>query len=176
MNEHEHGLVRAIEHQRAHFFGKYRGLVHEVGDGDELGLVRVLLPAVYGPEQPSPWAEPVAQYAGAGYGTLVLPQVGDGVWVEFVAGDPSAPIWSGGWWAGPDHHPEGATDKTYMTVTPAGHKIIVDDDAGELRLEHASGAKIVIADGEIRLEASSSATIVLSDRGVNINDGAVTVS
>ena len=44
------------------------------------------------------WALPCLPLAGPGMGAYLIPEVGAGVWVEFEAGDPSYPIWSGCYW------------------------------------------------------------------------------
>ena len=46
----------------------------------------------------SGWALPCLPYTGDGVGLHLIPAVGTGVWIEFEAGDPDYPIWTGGWW------------------------------------------------------------------------------
>ena len=46
----------------------------------------------------SGWALPCAPYTGPNAGLHLIPPVRAGVWIEFEAGDPSRPIWVGGWW------------------------------------------------------------------------------
>ena len=79
------------------FFGKYRGLVVDNTDPTYRGRLQVKVPAVMGEE--TLWAEPCAPYAGDGVGFFALPPANAGVWVEFEAGDPRYPIWSGCFWA-----------------------------------------------------------------------------
>ncbi len=80
------------------FYGKYRGLVAINVDPLSRGRLKAMVPEVLG-EVPSSWALPASPYAGMGAGFFAVPQVGAGVWIEFEAGDPSRPIWSGAWWA-----------------------------------------------------------------------------
>ena len=54
------------------------------------------VPAVMGDE--AIWALPCLPLAGPGMGAYLIPEVGAGVWVEFEAGDPSYPVWSGCYW------------------------------------------------------------------------------
>jgi len=58
---------------------------------DPLGLmrIRVQVPDVFG-KMGASWAVPCVP---PGYKST--PEVGDGVWIEFEAGDPSRPIWIG---------------------------------------------------------------------------------
>ena len=79
------------------FFGKYRGKVENNIDPMMLGRVQVSVPAVLGSGQLS-WAMPCAPFAGPGVGLFTVPPVGANVWVEFEAGDPDYPIWSGCFW------------------------------------------------------------------------------
>lgn len=78
------------------FFGKYRGTV--LDNVDPLGLGRVLpeVPAV--PGMLLNWANPCVPYAGPAVGFFAIPPIGANVWIEFEAGDPSYPIWSGCFW------------------------------------------------------------------------------
>jgi cytoskeletal protein CcmA (bactofilin family) len=65
---------------------------------DPLALGRVLaeVPAV--PGMRLNWANPCVPYAGPAVGFFAIPPIGANVWIEFEAGDPSYPIWSGCFW------------------------------------------------------------------------------
>jgi uncharacterized protein involved in type VI secretion and phage assembly len=78
------------------FYGKYRGHVADNKDPLQLGRIRALVPAVDG--MTTNWALPCTPYAAAPAGLLFLPPVGALVWIEFEAGDPNHPIWSGCFW------------------------------------------------------------------------------
>jgi uncharacterized protein involved in type VI secretion and phage assembly len=166
-------LVALAQWTRRHAFGKYRGVVEELGTGEHLGLIRASVPDLYGDEL-SPWAEPVAAFAGEGYGAITLPVRGDGVWIECAGGDRTRPLWCGGWWSRTDDLPDEVAAKVRVWRSPAGHRIVVDDDAGELRLVHGSGAEIVLSDDGITLSAGSG-KIEITDGKVTINDGALEV-
>ena len=59
--EMEQLAVEVSEYMRTRYFGKYRGLVKEVGkDKDKLGQIKALVPEVYGEKESdsSPWARP----------------------------------------------------------------------------------------------------------------------
>ena len=79
------------------FYGKYRGKVENNVDPLQQGRVQVTVPAVLGDGRLS-WAMPCAPYAGSQVGFFAVPPVGANVWVEFEAGDPDYPIWSGCFW------------------------------------------------------------------------------
>jgi uncharacterized protein involved in type VI secretion and phage assembly len=166
-------LVAVAEYMRTRYFGKYRGIVTEVGEDDRLGQLKARVPEVYGADQPSPWAMPCVPYAGADHGLSVLPEEDDGVWIEFEAGDISRPIWTGCWWAD-DEMPDAAGPQTKVLVTTGGHQLILDDDRNEIRLKHAGGAEIVMTDNDITIKIGSQ-QIVLASGSVNINNGAFEV-
>jgi hypothetical protein len=44
------------------------------------------------------FALPCSPYAGPGVGFWAIPPIGANVWIEFEGGDPTYPIWSGGFW------------------------------------------------------------------------------
>ena len=164
--------VEAAEFMRSRYFGKYRGLVRDVNDPENLGRIVAQVPEVYGDED-SPWALPAVPFAGKEHGFVVLPEVGDGVWIEFEAGYPSRPIWTGCWWAsGELPAPGGAA--TRVLVTSGGHKVILDDDENKLQLLHSGGSEITMTNNEITLKIAST-QIVLSASGVSINNGAFEV-
>lgn len=88
------------------FYGKYRGKVVENVDPLFQGRIITHVPSVNG--SLLNWALPCTPYAGPNVGFYTIPPIGANVWVEFEAGDPNYPIWSGCFW-GPEevlHVPE----------------------------------------------------------------------
>lgn len=165
--------AQIVDFMRTRFFGKYRGQVSQIGDGDHFGQITAMVPAVYG-DQESPWAMPCSPFAGPSHGLVLLPESGDGVWIEFEGGDPSKPIWSGCWWPqGQAPQPQGAT--TRLLATSANHQIVIDEDASEIRLVHPDGATVTLGSSEISLKLGS-CEIKISDSEVNINNGMVKVT
>lgn len=168
----EQKIVELAEFQRGRYFGKYRGLVQDVDDPENMGRIVAQVPEVYGQEY-SPWALPSVPFAGKNHGFVALPEVGDGVWIEFEAGDLSRPIWTGCWWASGEM-PASAGTKTRVLVTTAGHQLILDDKESKVQLLHSGGAEITLTDTEIKLKIGST-QLVLSATGVNINNGSFEV-
>lgn len=126
---------------RGHYFGKYRGTVSDNADPTNRGRLKVKVPSVLGTVES--WAMPCVPYAGKSVGFYSLPEPGTGIWVEFEAGDPSYPIWSGCFWADnelPD--PGGAPIKIWKTEKLT---VRIDDDNDELKLETTSGSKVTLA-------------------------------
>ena len=79
------------------YYGIYRGTVVNNIDPMQLGRIMVTVTDVGG-LTPSTWATPCVPLAGKQMGTFMVPQIGAGVWVQFEAGDPDRPVWTGGWW------------------------------------------------------------------------------
>lgn len=184
-------LLRALEeHVRSRFFGKYEGVVTDVDDPLGIGRIRARVPAVLGEEIESGWALPCAPFAGSEMGFFFLPQVGDTVWVEFAAGDPSRPIWTGGFWGAPGsaggkddlasktgseapvHGGDKAEPGRSVLRTKAGHRLVFEDDGGVLVLAHGDDkteirltkdGEVIIKAGKIKLGEGASKALVLGD-------------
>jgi uncharacterized protein involved in type VI secretion and phage assembly len=169
--EFEQLVAEVAEHQRSRYYGKYRGKVKTVGDGDNLGKIQVTVPEIYGDDGAieSPWAMPCVPFAGSKHGFVALPEVDDGVWVEFEAGNISRPIWTGFWWAdGEMPEPKGVLVRTFITT--AGHKLILDDDAGEIHLLHSDGAEMTMTGSEITIKIGQ-ASVTMSDSEISLKVG-----
>lgn len=88
------------------YFGKYKGYVSNNNDPLKMGRLKVSCPIVLGKDAKgqlveSNWALPCVPYAGEDEGTIFVPKVNTGVWVEFEEGDPGKPIWAGCFWSRP---------------------------------------------------------------------------
>ncbi len=165
-------VVELTELVRNRYYGKYRGIVRDNNDPENMGRIVAQVPEVFG-EEDAPWALPSVPFAGAGHGLVLLPEVDDGVWIEFEAGDPSRPIWTGCWWARNELPEPGGTD-TRVLVTSGGHKLILDDQENKVQLLHSRGGELTITDSDITIKIGGN-QIVLSASGVDINNGAFKV-
>ena len=161
-------LERVTEFQRTKYFGKYRGLVADIEDPDGVGRIVAEVPAVYG-EARSPWAMPCLPFAGPSHGLALIPEVGDGVWIEFEGGDLARPIWSGCWWAD-GQRPEPSANTARLLATTAGHQVLIDEDADEIKLVHPGGGELVIAADEIKLSIGQ-CSLKLTTSEIILNDG-----
>lgn len=187
MNEEfEELLVDLAEHRRTRLFGKYRGIVTKV-DESELGYISAIVHEVFGEEFELPHIAPAVPFAGKNHGLVALPEVDDGVWIEFEAGNVSKPIWTGFWWAN-DEMPEPKGTLIRAFITSAGHKLILDDDKNEVKLLHADGAEmtmtgdditikigqasVTMSDSEISLKVGSSSEIKISASEISLKNGA----
>lgn len=167
--QNEQLLVEAAEYMRDRFFGKYRGMVSDIEDPENMGRITASVPDVYGEDVVSPWALPCVPFAGPSHGLVLLPEAGDGVWIEFEGGDPSFPIWSGTFWTR-DALPDPGAELVRALITTAGHQVVLDDDADKLQLIHSGGAELTMTSNDITLKIGST-QIVLSSAGVSVNNG-----
>src|SRR5262245_10849823 len=154
-------VVELATRVRERFYGKYRGLVSDVDDPEKVGRIRAKVPEVLG-DLESPWALPCAPFAGPSEGLFVIPPVGAGVWVEFEAGDPSRPIWTGAWWARDDPpQDETGTDASptlKVLRTTKGLLLAFDDDEKTAALSDDEGSnflKIQVNEGRLKIQAAS---------------------
>lgn len=131
-------------------YGKYRGLVVDRNDPKRMGRLLVTVPSLFGVA--SVWAEPCFPWTGPNAGQIHIPPVNAGVWVEFEAGDPNRPIWSGGWYAAPGGELETPQEaqEGYPDVmecrTESGFVFVVDERPGQerVRIEDAkTGLQLV---------------------------------
>jgi hypothetical protein len=149
--ESEDQLVSLSEWRNRHLFGKYRGVVDSIEEGDDLGIISVKVPDVFGADFVVERVRPCSPFAGNKHGFVAIPESGDGVWVEFEAGNPSLPIWTGFWWAdGEIPEPKGPLVRAF--ITSKGHKLLLNDDADEVQLLHAGGPEITMTDNDITIQ------------------------
>lgn len=165
------------------YFGKYRARVVNNLDPQNLGRIQVQLSDHYGPF-PSSWALPCFPFAASGMaGVVALPQLDSTVWVEFEAGDPDYPIWSGGFYPDPGDFPElalaGATPATpniHLQTSTGTSVTLSDNPAQQVFIRTATGAMVTIGATGITLENGQGASIQMSGPSVIINDGALVVT
>lgn len=157
------------------YFGKYRGKVKNNIDPNTVGRIQVSCPAVLG-EGTLSWAMPCAPYGGSDVGVFAIPPVGANVWVEFEAGDPDYPIWSGCFW-GTGEAPA-APAIPQMKVIKTDLATVTLNDApgvGGITLQTASGQKIVMNARGIEIDNGMGAVIKMAGPQVSVNNGALDV-
>jgi uncharacterized protein involved in type VI secretion and phage assembly len=166
----EQAINDLIERVRGRFYGKYRGTVIDI---DQSTLrIKAQVPAVLG-SQATGWCSPCVPYAGPDVGFVFLPEVGAGVWIEFEGGDVSYPIWTGCYWR-EGEMPSDAAAGVKTIVTKAGHKILLDDDAGSITISDSNGNKVTLDSSGIAIERGAN-KVAVSDSEVNVNNGALEV-
>ncbi|WP_372570741.1 phage baseplate assembly protein V [Ruegeria jejuensis] len=157
------------------FYGKYRGQVIDNSDPQGKGRLLITVPQVL--NDVPVWAEPCVPYAGRNIGFYAMPEVGGGVWIEFEAGDPSYPIWTGCFWADGDIPSEDA-DPNIKFFRMNKATIRIDDSNGEILIENDSGhsikmttSEITIKSNTVKQEASGGKVTELSASSFKVNNG-----
>ena len=158
--ETERLVVELTESMRGRYFGKYRGLVRDNNDPENLGRITAQVPEVYG-EEDSPWALPALPYSGTGSGVYTIPSPGAGVWIEFEAGDISRPIWSGCWWGSNelpnDNGGAAATPPIKIIRSENGLMVTLNDDGQTITLSDEDGRNMItirVQEGLIKIQGT----------------------
>jgi hypothetical protein len=178
---HDEPTRELLHSQQGRYFGKYRGLVRDNFDVlQRRGRLKVVVPQVLGDAEV--WALPCVPYAGAGVGFFALPPTGTAVWVEFEAGDPTYPIWTGCVWPLNEIDASellGPTNKFLKTDMFTLH---FDETKGELSIKSKGQAEIVMTAAEIKIKAPMvtvengvGAKVELTGIKIGMNNGAFEV-
>jgi uncharacterized protein involved in type VI secretion and phage assembly len=164
------------------FYGKYRGTVVLNVDPEQRGRITAMVPDVLG-LVPSSWALPCFPIAGKQQGTYFVPQIGAGVWIEFEQGDPSHPIWTGGFWGAVAEVPALAlagnpASPNIVLQSTLQNAIVISDlpgPTGGIMLKSTTGATIIVNDTGIYIQNGKGASLVMTGPTVTINNGALVV-
>lgn len=144
------------------WLGWWPGVVVDAADPERRARVRVRVPQVYGseeedefiPDDELPFALPNGHHYN-GSGDAWVPPVGATVWVGFIAGDHSDPIYQGGWAGEDDPIPEhqssyepGGGPSTRVIKTENGHIFEMRWKTGEseIRLVTENGVRMRLVD------------------------------
>lgn len=155
------------------YFGVVEALVAENVDPEKEGRVRVRFPWFDG-SMTTEWCRVAQPYAGAGYGALFVPEVGDEVLVGFVHGDMRYPIVLGGLYNGEDKpSSHRAQDKDQKLIrTKGGHQLLLDDskDALGVEVETSSGHLLSMSDADkkVSLATSGGHSVELTDQAQKV--------
>lgn len=158
-------VVELTENVRNRYYGKYRGIVRQNQDPENLGRIRAEVPEVLG-DVLSGWALPCSPYAGEGSGMFTVPPEGAGVWIEFEAGDVSRPIWTGCWW-GSDQLPAdnggtSATPPLKIIRSEQGLMVTMDDNSQTVTVSDSGGNNMVeiqVRAGKITVKGALKAVV-----------------
>lgn len=174
------------------WFGLYPALVVDLVDPDAKGRIKVGFPSFGAAgESVTAWATLLSPYADRDQGFECLPEVDSQVIVGFEAGDPTRPYIVGACWNGRRALPESAEsannkrtwksragslvqfDDTQgaakVTVSMrSGHRLVLDDGAQDITLEHSNGCRINInIAGQVSITAN--ATVEVTASAVNVH-------
>lgn len=158
-------VVELTEAVRSRYYGKYRGIVKENEDPENLGRIRALVPEVLG-DVVSGWALPCTPYAGNGTGQFTLPPADAGVWIEFEAGDVSRPIWTGCWWGSgelpADNAGQTAVPSLKIIRSEKGLMVTLDDGSQTVTVSDKDGSNMVeikVQEGKITVKGALKAVV-----------------
>ena len=161
------------------FFGKFPGTVISNDDKQNRARLKVSVPGVMQGQEI--WALPCVPYAGAGVGLYAVPPEGANIWVEFLGGDPSHPVWVGCFWA--DGQTDSSENKPTNLVLRTGDcSVVIDEEAGTITLTGGDGSSIVLGDSGITLDgteinqSANGSKLGLSASGLDALNGAFTVT
>lgn len=176
----ERMIQQLLERQRSQYLGKFRGRVVDNDDPNKRGRLKVIVNQVLG--NVTVWAEPCVPYAGPSLGFYAMPEVDTGVWIEFEAGDPSHPIWTGCFWNDGDI-PSADADPSIKFLRTKKFTLRIDDGNGEIVIENDSGTQIKLTaedllhkSATVKQEASGGRKTELGTAGFKVNDGALEVT
>ena len=85
--------------QTGRFYGLYQGIVMENEDPEKRGRLKVKIPSVLADQVFEKWIYGKSIFNGNTICIWAIPSVGSGVWITFINGDPSMPIWEMGWFS-----------------------------------------------------------------------------
>ncbi len=155
----EQVIEQLLDLARNRYFGKYRAVVTDNNDPTSRGRVKLQIPSIL-PDQ-EVWAMPCFPFAGKNMGMYMIPEPGAGVWVEFEAGDPSYPVYSGGFWADGELPKD---EKSSNTVPPLriirskkGLMVSMNDDSEVITLSDENGSNfmtIEVMNGKIKIQGN----------------------
>ncbi len=132
------------------------------------------------------WAPVLAQSAGQGYGLACLPRKDEQVVLAFIR--PELPVVLGALWSGTGSAPEDAApaQERYLLQTPAGVKVLLDDQTPRAHIETPAGYRLTIDDqgggtvtlekGGERIEMTASGITITSSAQVKVEASQVSVS
>ena len=150
------------------YYSVYRGIVTDNEDPEFRGRLRISCSDVY--DEPfGYWALPVGIPSGQ-TSFFQIPSVGDMVWIQFESGDTRFPVWSWGWFKDGRVPQDAKTDGNKIAATVwqsvSGHRIIMDDKNGKLRIQNAVGDIIEMSKTGISIESKKIAVGGTSQKAV----------
>ncbi|MFI6638396.1 phage baseplate assembly protein V [Streptomyces sp. NPDC050504] len=151
------------------YYGVVSALVVE-NEGDDEGRVKLKYPW-FDDTTVTDWVRVSQLYAGGGYGSVFVPELGDEVLVAFVHGDMRFPIVIGGLYNGEDKPPTARTEGRDQKVvrTKHGHEVLLDDTASKaaVRVKSAAGHVIELDDEgkALRITAAEGGSVTVTAQG-----------
>ncbi|HET8774104.1 MAG TPA: phage baseplate assembly protein V [Thermoanaerobaculia bacterium] len=138
------------------------GLVTQNKDPEGLCRVKVRYPWHDQPTE-SYWARLAMPMAGAGRGTVLIPEVGDEVLLAFEREDLRFPYVLGALWNGKDkpprHNDDGKNDERILESRKHHYLLFDDGSQGVVELSHEKGRKVVLDDTGFAVQDENGNTV-----------------
>jgi phage baseplate assembly protein V len=158
------------------YYGVVEAIVTDNVDPAKEGRVKLKFPW-FDEQMETEWCRVGQFYAGNGYGSFFIPEVGDEVLVSFIHGDMRMPIVIGGLYNGKDKPPSSRQkDKDEKMIrTKGGHQITLDDTQGEEKIvimdsKGNNSVEIDTKGDSITIKAATG-KLVLDAQGIEIKSG-----
>jgi phage baseplate assembly protein gpV len=145
------------------------GTVTAVDDPDNLGRVRVSLPALG--DLDAGWLAVVCPGAGQGRGIVALPDVDDTVLVVLPHGEPASGLVLGSLYGAitpPDAGVDGGRVRRWSLLTAQGQSIVVDDAGKKLRMGNDAGSFLELTPQRLTLHAETDLLIEAPGQALTI--------
>jgi len=154
------------------FYGVYHGIVKNDYDPENRGRLYVEIPQVKF-KSDLVWADAMAFVSGSNHGSYHIPATNDWVYIQFIEGNPSKPVWLPGGYAKGELPKEFDHNALMGVKSLAGHSVIIDDLRGIIKVSSAAGFTITINDDkeEITISTPAKVGISLSDKDIKIGKG-----
>ncbi len=151
------------------------GIVTQLeSDPDGENRILVKIPIIDNDEQ-GIWTRIATLYAGNNRGSFFLPEIGDEVIVGFLNDDPNHGVILGMLHSSANPAPIDAADDNHEKgfVTRSNMKLIFNDDKKSITIETPGGKKVIIDEdaGLIKIEDDHSNTITMDSSGIAIESG-----
>ena len=141
-------------------------LCHVVENEDPLNQSRlkVMLSSILGPN-----TEPVWCYSkGKSPLSHDLPEIGSVVYVEFLNGKLTNPVWTYGFPLQDQKAEEFKSPHTYGFKTPKGYIVLIDEDDKLMDIKTPDGQEIKILENTITIN-NKNATLTIDDTGISVD-------
>jgi uncharacterized protein involved in type VI secretion and phage assembly len=150
------------------YYGKYMGVVTDNMDPDGLGRIRAKI-RLFLEDKELGWAMPCVPYAGNNVGMYFIPPISSNVWIEFLGGKLTQPIYTGCFW-GANEVPDQNRDPNKKIIKTENVTLTINDSPNKNRIEIRTekDQKIVVKNDSIEL-LQDGCSVVLKSREVSIN-------
>ncbi len=152
--------------QTGRFYGLYQGIVIANEDPEKRGRLKVKIPSVFADQVFEKWIYGKSIFNGNNIGIWAIPSVGSGVWITFINGDPTMPIWEMGWFSDKEI-PEEFKERYLDGITLKNDRIFIQSKEASIEL-FDDGKIDIIGKADISIQ-STGGKIELKNSTQNLN-------